>query len=434
MHPIRRRRLFGSEDAGQTLWNFTSSVPSVFTHARASNATMFDNTGTLVTKGSGVARVASHVFNGSSWLNEGYLTEEARTNLCLESDDLTTTWTLPGANTTITANAGVALTGLTTADDVLHGDSAETVQQTVTVGADVITALSAVVEQGTTGEHDFVKIAVIDNSDGANGYEAWFNIATGAAGTAQADGTGTLTDSGIIDMSGGKYRIWVSGKITAGQTDGRIELINTTADAVDTAEATNSVFWSSLQLEAGQSPSSIIPTVLTSLTRAADSMLYGTSGMVLNEINFQAGTIVTEFMANPGSLASGSNQHLFTASSDALASDRPQLFMFFDDNVAGQLKFNSLLAGSSKVWTSATTNTAAVRHSGGAAWDANGGISSFDGGTGGTEPAYVSEPGFDSIGIGHTAIAPSNPFNGHIRSVFIGKTKDSQAALNARTA
>ena len=78
------------------------------------------------------------------------------------------------------------------------------------------TVISAVVEQGDTGSHDFVKIALLDQSAGANGIEAWFNIATGAAGTAQADGTGTLADSGIIDQDNGKYEIWASGKIAAG--------------------------------------------------------------------------------------------------------------------------------------------------------------------------------------------------------------------------
>lgn len=378
-------------------------------------------------------RVASHVYNGSSWLNEGYLGEEARTNLCLQSDDLTTTWTLPGANTTVTANAGVALTGLTTADDVKHLDSAETVQQTVTVGSNVITCLSAVVEQGTTGSHDFVKISVIDNSDGANGYEAWFNIATGAAGTAQADGTGTLTKSGIIDMKDGKYRIYVSGKITTGQTDGRIELINTTADAVDTAEATNSVYWSSLQLEAGQSPSSIIPTVLSTVERTADSMLYGVSGTILNEINFEAGTIVVEGMANPGSLADGTTRRMFEAASDALTSDNPKLQMVVDASTSGTATFNSVLAGSTKTWNPTTSNTDATRHSYGVSWDSSGGLSSFDGVTGATEPAFTPEVGFDKIGIG-SDFAGTNGFMGHIRTVIITKAKDPQAALNARTA
>lgn len=378
------------------------------------------------------ARAPSHVFDGSGWLNEGYLHEgEARTNLIIQSDALATTWTLPGANTTITDNAGVALTGLTTADDVLHGDSAETVQQTVTLTADTVTCLSAVVEQGDTGEHDFVKIALIDNSDGANGPEAWFNIATGAAGTAQADGTGAITDSGIIDMSGGKYRIWVSGTITAGQTDGRVELINTTADAVDTAEATNSVYWSSIQLEVGQSPSSINPTVLTSVTRAADALLKGTSGVILPEINPLAYTIVVKGMANPGSLADGTTRRMFEAASDALASDNPKLQLVMDASTAGTATFNNVLAASTKTWNPTTSNTAGVRHAYGVAADAAGGISSFNGVTGATEPAFTPEPGFDKIGWGGD-FAGGNGYMGHIRSGFIGTTKDSQGALNAR--
>ena len=203
----------------------------------------------------------------------GLLIEEARTNVCLQSEALGTTWTNPGSNTTITNNAGVAPDGNTTAEDVLHGDTAETIQQTITATDNTVYTISAFVKQGTTGSHDFVKISWIDESAGDNGFEAWFNISTGAVGTAQATGTGSYTASSakIQDVGSGWYRISAAGQIPSGQTDARFEIINTTADAVDTAEATNSVFWWGAQAEEGSFPTSYIPTTTASVTRAADA-------------------------------------------------------------------------------------------------------------------------------------------------------------------
>ncbi len=202
----------------------------------------------------------------------GLLMEEARTNKCLQSEDLETTWTNPGANTTITANAAVAPDGNTTAEDVKHGDSAETIQQTITITDNTVVAISAYVKQGTTGSHDFVKMEWMDNSDSDNGFEAWFDLSTGNVGTAQVSGTGSYTANSatMTDVGNSWFRISAVGQIVTGQTDGRIEIINTTADAVDTAEATNSVFWWGLQVEEGTFPTSYIPTTTASVTRATD--------------------------------------------------------------------------------------------------------------------------------------------------------------------
>ena len=79
--------------------NSAISLSTAFTHARSSSATMVDSTGTLVTVGSNVPRIGHHVYNGSAWVNEGYLHEsESRTNLLLNSGTLST------QNVTVTAD------------------------------------------------------------------------------------------------------------------------------------------------------------------------------------------------------------------------------------------------------------------------------------------------------------------------------------------
>jgi len=79
--------------------NYQVPLSTAFTHARSSSATMVDSTGTLITVGSDVPRIGHHVYNGSAWVNEGYLHEsEARTNLLLNSGTLAT------QNVTVTAD------------------------------------------------------------------------------------------------------------------------------------------------------------------------------------------------------------------------------------------------------------------------------------------------------------------------------------------
>jgi len=80
--------------------NYQVPLSTAFTHARSSSATMVDSTGTLITVGSNVPRIGHHVYNGSAWVNEGYLHEsESRTNLLLNSATLAT------QNVTVTAIA-----------------------------------------------------------------------------------------------------------------------------------------------------------------------------------------------------------------------------------------------------------------------------------------------------------------------------------------
>ncbi|KKN39046.1 hypothetical protein LCGC14_0747360 [marine sediment metagenome] len=258
-------------NSGSTIARAAKKGP-VPTFTRASDAGSFISTGVFALVGANdLPRFAHDPADSNAQL--GLLIEEVRTNVCLQSDDLETTWVNPGSSTTITADAGTAATGNVTADDVKHTISTNSLQQLITATDNTVYTISAVVQQGDTGSHDWVKMAWLDHSDGDNGFEAWFDLSTGNVGTAQATGTGSYTASSVFmtDIGGGRYRIGATGQIVSGQTDARFEIINTTADAVDTAETTNSVYWSSLQAEIGTFASSIIPTTTASVTRAAET-------------------------------------------------------------------------------------------------------------------------------------------------------------------
>lgn len=281
-------------------------LDSRITLTRASNGTYFNATGILQTATTNEARFD---YNPSTLTPLGLLIEGARTNITLQSEVLTTTWTIPGANTTITTNAGVAPDGATTAEDVLHDDNAETIQQAITVTDNMAYAISAFVKQGSTGAHDFVKMSWIDDSAGTNGFEAWFDVSDCTIGTAQAEGTGSYTASTARTQAlpNGWCRIEAVGQIVSGQTDARFEISNTTADAVDTAEATNSIFWWGLVAEAsglstaGAFASSYIVTTTAAVTRATDVATMPSEPW----FNESSGTFVLEYTPPAGAINPG---------------------------------------------------------------------------------------------------------------------------------
>ncbi len=256
-------------DSGSTIAQVAVKGPALTYSGNGGTSMIWNESAVLVSTADNSPRFDHNPVSGAA---KGLLMEEARDNICLQAEALGTTWTLPGGNTTLSSFATAAPDGNATAEDVLHGDNAETVQQTITVTDNTVVVISAFVHQGTTGSHDWVKMSWLDDSDGDNGFEAWFDLSTGNVGTAQAQGTGSYTASSaaMVDVGGGWFRISAIGQIVSGQTDGRIELINTTADAVDTAEATNSVAWWGLQVEEGGFLTSYIPTTTVSVTRTAD--------------------------------------------------------------------------------------------------------------------------------------------------------------------
>jgi hypothetical protein len=58
----------------------SQTFSDAITHTRASTATYVDSTGTLQTAAINQPRLGHHVWNGTAWVNEGLLIEEARTN------------------------------------------------------------------------------------------------------------------------------------------------------------------------------------------------------------------------------------------------------------------------------------------------------------------------------------------------------------------
>lgn len=201
---------------------------------------------------------------------KGYVSEIDKTNLCLQSEDLSTTWS--ASNTTITTNDANSPDGSGSADDMAHTTSGGQLSQNITVAADTEYTFSFYVKSAA---HDWVLLQYKDSA-AANGIRAWFDLTnSGQVGTSEAFGTGaTLIGTTVERLPNDWYRVSVSGELATTITSGQVIIINTTADNVTTAETTNSVWWWGGQLEIQRSLTSYISTTTSSVTRSKDELTY----------------------------------------------------------------------------------------------------------------------------------------------------------------
>ena len=245
-----------------------TTFESALTTTRASNATMVDSSGTLVTVGVNVPRRGHHIWNGSAWVDEGYFHEsEARTNELLDSGDVfESNWTGTASGLWGTYEEVLSYFG-TTAYRLL-GDGVTSSLNRVT-GSGKTGTFSGGSEtascwvEGGTGE---VQLGVYDSTDGAFVYRARLVWSSGVVSDVTGTGSVVLDDLGTGPNGGQLYRIAATCNGTVGNTR-RFYLY-----PGGTSATTNGCIVHGAQLEAGSTPSSYIPTAGATVTRAADAM------------------------------------------------------------------------------------------------------------------------------------------------------------------
>jgi hypothetical protein len=191
----------------------------------------------------------------------GVLVEPAATNLCLRSEDLTTTWI--NSNSSESTNAATAPDGSSTADKLVE-DSANDIHriyQTVTAVDNTIYTMSVYAK---AAERTWFAFNYNDASIG-NKY-TWFNLGTGTIGTSQND------SASITAVGNGWYRCTVTRQTSDPTT--LIQLFLTTADGIVTyaGDGSSGMYFWGAQIELGSVATSYIPTLGSTATRAVDDI------------------------------------------------------------------------------------------------------------------------------------------------------------------
>lgn len=238
------------------------------TSSRAGTATYVDASGDLATAASNVARF-THDKDGVSL---GVLIEEARTNICLYSEDFGSGWIAIDQGAKGTPNSAVAPDGTTTADVLMDnnaggGGHARSVRVLTLATSTEYTLSRYYKAKGL----DWARLFLSANGSPHKQIWAYFDLTNGVVGSTGSDNTGAW----IEDVGNGWFRCSVSGVTDASDTYGQLAEYVAVGDNdtfVD-LDGTSSVYVWGAQLEVGEAPTSYIKTTTTSVTRPKDTIL-----------------------------------------------------------------------------------------------------------------------------------------------------------------
>ena len=243
---------------------------------------------------------------------KGLLVEPAATNLCLQSEDINTTWNpasaTPTQSTEETPDGDTTNKYIKLIDNNAGGGATGQVfiRQTITVvGSTKYTASAFLKKDGL----DWAILRAIDTggSPDANPNQ-FFDLDTGSLGTASAG----IQDATIEAYPNGWYRCSITWTQGAGDTSFEFRIYVSDANNnfnVD-LDGTSSIFIWGAQLEAGPIATSYIPTTTASVTRVKDditqtsasSLIGQTEGTLYVEVDWRlaTGTIQVLLMASDG--------------------------------------------------------------------------------------------------------------------------------------
>lgn len=246
----------------------TGTLDPRITFSRASSGTYFDASGVLQLATTNTARFD---YDPATFMAQGLLVEEQRTNLLLRSEEFdNASWVK--ATATVTANATTSPDGTVDADKVivntgvaLGTSTAAGLRQSVSKAASAITyTYTAYLKVGEFNS----AFLWMSNAGVTASVRCTFNLAAGTASATTTTGSFTGASATITAVGNGWYRCTL---IATSDTDTTVRCDIWPSDTVaTTGDGTSGIYVWGAQLEAGSFATSYIPTAGSQVTRAAD--------------------------------------------------------------------------------------------------------------------------------------------------------------------
>lgn len=371
-------------------------LTSLFTFTGGNQSMYMGPGGLLVASATNTPRI-EYDANGNCL---GLLMEASRTNLCLQSQTLGTTWAPTRAS--VSSNVIAAPDGTTTADKIVEDSSAATTHLVLQGFTKAASALVYTVSAFfKSAERSEIRI-MLHGTTSADSVSAIFNGSGSIVTAAAAAGTFTAASATITSFPNGWYRCTVTGTTdTATALNLRLDLSVAGSPSYNGDGTSGAYVWG-VQLEQAAFASSYIPTTTVSVARTADSCIR-TLG---SEFSATAGTVVVAGRASGGQ-DSSNNQFVYEFSDDT-ANERDILFR---PSAGDNARFNIIDGGVGQGPINDTfVNSTAFKHA--AAFAANDMAVSFNGAAVQTD-ATVTLPTVTKLYLGSTTLSALQ-MNGHI--------------------
>ncbi|PWR17477.1 phage head spike fiber domain-containing protein, partial [Zavarzinia aquatilis] len=269
---------------------------------RASTGTYIDRDGVLKTAQVNEPRIG---YDPLTRERRGLLIEGARTNLALRSEALdNAAWTKSAC--TVTANAAAAPQGTMIADKLVEAASAvrHYCGQNIafTAGQDYCWSVDL-----SRGERRRARVRLPTAQFGGYTYVDVDLV----LGSLVATGAGAIR-GGCQARGAGWYRVWVVGTCaSAGSGTVEVEILDDSSTSAFMGDGLSGLYAVNAQAEIGAYPTSYIPTVAATATRAAEIVTYPFAGLFYNPA---AAGLVAEWAADhPYPSQSGVSQSYFVA-------------------------------------------------------------------------------------------------------------------------
>ena len=398
-----------------------------FTVTRNTEARRFTSAGLIASVASGIPRLDYYTSGGTAGC-PALLVEPAATNLCLQSTDTTTSWSL-GANLTSGAIDVIGVSGINLTVAVSGSSIGDT------PGANRMATINATLTSGST-----YTISFLMKKTGAHTIGGFFANTSGATATAFGSGfdvSGSFSSGSLIATSPITNRIRRVERFgsdvfrcseTFTMTATNVLTVLRLGPTVSVTSLNNSAVGTTMgfaapQLELGSVPTSFIPTTAGTGSRSAD--VVSVSGAVSGSIGQTEGTIYME--VDVRNLA----RETYLVRIDEGAAANVLSLRKLDTNQIRTTITAPTTSGtlniSSAAFTAGIVKVAFAYKSGEIALSVNGATALTANGT------FSFGASLNRITLGSNAIA-SSEFNDRIRAVALYTTRLTNAELAALTA